>query len=509
LPKIRTDLDHFSDLEVCALVWHGYCVAQDTCGATSAAGTTFTPWNPLPKSQDKWAKALIANASAATHQRSIPDVDKLRKKLDDAARRRLRAMSFKDPASYAHVGMILLLCMVVYFWSDVKDTTLAALEGKRISSRVGELTDALSVRYAEDLKNKRYQFNNRVVGYVTHKKNPSYPVETWTTSQAAYAELKNPNLKAPDVQNIVQAINERFVACPEGAGEGCHSKDFHPQVNGWYTRPSTKVFDAHPALWTLGALALLVNNPHVDKSAKAELKEKIADIQGYLNKQQFYDPESGGWHMFAAQAEKKWFCPYTTNLALLVMLDVRDAGLTWAGNQGGDSLNQMINSSAGWLIEKYSDIPGSQGWLGIGDLNDTKVSDAFTFHTFAVLLESEMRAGVKIPEELKKKIPGRLLSLKTRSIDNSMGSVLAKGMGVDGIREYEGSITFLSRPWVIRVARLYVKKLREENAGQRIIFRYEDLVRSLLVSEQALFDRTSEDFTFVSSEMLIGLSPLP
>jgi predicted acylesterase/phospholipase RssA len=53
--RIRTDLDRFSDLEISALVQHGYCVARKACqGQVDFFGTevpTGAPWDPLQKGE--------------------------------------------------------------------------------------------------------------------------------------------------------------------------------------------------------------------------------------------------------------------------------------------------------------------------------------------------------------------------------------------------------------------------------------------------------------------------
>src|SRR6185295_11301009 len=54
--NIRTDLDHFTDLEISSLVRHGYCVGRQVCRSRpdwfGAELPGNPPWEPIPGRRD-------------------------------------------------------------------------------------------------------------------------------------------------------------------------------------------------------------------------------------------------------------------------------------------------------------------------------------------------------------------------------------------------------------------------------------------------------------------------
>ena len=106
LYSMRTDLDVFSDLEIAALVRHGYCVARarltspapDQTASNAAApeangsAPVMLPWDPLPGTKCKLARALI--------ERNDEFSDQILKELSRSSVRRFRLVSTRDRASY-------------------------------------------------------------------------------------------------------------------------------------------------------------------------------------------------------------------------------------------------------------------------------------------------------------------------------------------------------------------------------------------------------------------------
>ena len=99
LESIRTDLDKFSELEIAALVRHGYCCARLRIENGWNSGTDLCPpWDPLPESKDPRVIAL--------RKGQLDECETIRQELDRSSVRKLRLMSLKDPISYIHLALL-------------------------------------------------------------------------------------------------------------------------------------------------------------------------------------------------------------------------------------------------------------------------------------------------------------------------------------------------------------------------------------------------------------------
>ena len=112
--RIRTDMDQFSDLEVRALVQHGYCVARKGCRKHASLFKTDipmeAPWDPIK------AKSPDGNLS----EPPLPDLNddstatELARKLQNSSQRKVWStlFSFRDWPSYIWGPMI--ACLALY-----------------------------------------------------------------------------------------------------------------------------------------------------------------------------------------------------------------------------------------------------------------------------------------------------------------------------------------------------------------------------------------------------------
>lgn len=107
LASVRTDLDRFSDLEIAALVRHGYSVAKDSLPlpANPNAAQLAESWDPVSASTDRLAKGLFVDNSKIAQ--------KIVRHLNGSSKRKMRLISFSDPISYATVGFPLILVTAV------------------------------------------------------------------------------------------------------------------------------------------------------------------------------------------------------------------------------------------------------------------------------------------------------------------------------------------------------------------------------------------------------------
>ena len=166
LPKIRTDLDRFSRLEIRSLVQHGYCVARKVCrtradvfGKDLPAGA---PWDPLPDAPR--AAAAPAGAAAADGPRRVASsVTADARKLQKSAIRRVwrTLLDYRDWTSYIYVPIIVPILVLLPYVS-------VKLYGhaRRINQIVQSLTQS-----SQDLQ----QMSRLIQG----------PVKPWTSGIAA------------------------------------------------------------------------------------------------------------------------------------------------------------------------------------------------------------------------------------------------------------------------------------------------------------------------------------
>ena len=123
--------------------------------------------------------------------------------------------------------------------------------------------------------------------------------------------------------------------------------------------------------------------------------------------------DTGGWNMFARQKDPERHNPYTTMLALLALLEAREAGQPWDGSvQRRDAL---LERTAGWLVSEY-DAEGS-GWRAPSETGGNMVLDGLTLQAYYELLRAEREAGVTLPREILDDIPRYLAACAERPSD--------------------------------------------------------------------------------------------
>ncbi len=134
---IRTDLDHFSPLEISALVQHGYCVGRSACrsrpdlfGATMPDGA---PWDPL--AAKKKPSPPPAAAVAQSHVPTAAPETKQTRILQQSATRRLWStlLDYRDWVSYLYVPLLVpILVLMPYYaakWYRQSQVAQRLIEG--------------------------------------------------------------------------------------------------------------------------------------------------------------------------------------------------------------------------------------------------------------------------------------------------------------------------------------------------------------------------------------------
>ncbi|MGE5801152.1 MAG: patatin-like phospholipase family protein [Gemmatimonadota bacterium] len=122
LPKIRTDLDRFSTLEIRSLVQHGYCVARKVCRSRpelfGADLPASAPWDPLPEQQS----VPPAPAGAPVPDRpqgAGASVTSDARALQKSAIRRIWStlLDFRDWTSFLYVPLLVPILVVLPYVS--------------------------------------------------------------------------------------------------------------------------------------------------------------------------------------------------------------------------------------------------------------------------------------------------------------------------------------------------------------------------------------------------------
>lgn len=503
----RTDLDGFSDLEIAALVRHGYCVARAKLGNGAAEIGTGeirnsqsensgqseslaqqSPWHPLPASKNSYIRPMLA--------RDLELSERIEKYLGQSSVRRFRFFSFRDWASYLTLFVLLIvlgfLLRPILFPDDpglldlrisaAKDSYQRILWDRKVDDWQGFASDAKKLQ-ADEIR--------------------QVPLETWTTSQAAYALLRAGNVQSEEVNPgevafLANSLESRFLpASPERGG------DWIPEAGGWYTRPGVLNLQAEPAIWTLAAISSILQRSDLDSEKRTKLNDRLLQTQQYLSTNRFFIWEGDGlaFNVLANQTVPTDHSAYTTSLALMALLEMRKARIkTWDDK----TIDYMIESILRWFERSYDS--GDNGWISIaGDVEKEVADDAVNLQILSVMLEAYSDLKKSVPGGLQDGVRKHLTGLEQSLPVNSLARVW-RTSEKGGISEnHEITINFLWKPWAIRLCRTWLKTLSNSASVEE-----RKMVLALTAKLTNDLSRWVQDdktrLTFYSAEMLIALS---
>lgn len=499
LQAVRTDLDKFSDLEIAALVRHGYTVAAarltEYASLLPLLEDSAVRWNPVPKTKCKFAAEII---SGETNEYAA----KISKKLEKSAVRKLRFASPFDPSTYATVVGLCILTVGV--------TSLSFLAGLIFgqppmpSPPTALWSDPIAKARAgyEQILRARERSSDAQSGFLALPpgKSEASP-ETWTTSQASYALTRAGYVQADNATFFVGAIRSRFDSLSGG-----RSTDFDGKSGCWYTRPSQHQLQAEPALWTLAAAAALYKSPYIGDVDRSSLATEIERTIGCLHSNKFYErnDQTGqvAFNVLARQTEPGSHSAYSTSLALLALVEMKKANLRWRDQKGAVDLEAdvMIDGIAGWLEATYS--AEMHGWRSVEEDSSSPRDEAANMQILAVLLDVYAMRG-SIPPAMEERVRDHVFGLEEKyPADSSARVFLDTWSGKDRIAS-EVSIGFLWRPWAIRLCRTwYSMPDRTDKEKSRV----NPILNRLTSDLSDVQDVDSNDYTFHSAEMLIATS---
>ena len=179
LPRIRTDFDRFSPLEISSLVRHGYCVARKACRAKpdlfGAELPVNPPWDPIPEGRPRLRRQRWVRVSSPIGPGREPaDVTIEARELQGSALRRIWStlLDYRDWVSYLYVPILVpILIVLPYFIA----------KSYQRSHRVNQIVESLAQ-------------GSRDLGQMTQLLEG--PVEPWTGESAEeVASLGKPDFK--------------------------------------------------------------------------------------------------------------------------------------------------------------------------------------------------------------------------------------------------------------------------------------------------------------------------
>lgn len=328
-------------------------------------------------------------------------------------------------------------------------------------------------------------------------------LEIWSHSQATSAAFSIPDAGLEQqLQGFLRGLKIPFA--PGLAIEKDGTK------YGWISHPGETHTQAEPALWTAIALAKALGRPGLlTGEARLRAEAHMAYTQEVL---QLYHPpegEPGGWNMFPKQKEPLQHNIYTTALALLALLETRQAGLGWQGSP--ERRDALLKETASWLIHQYEARSEPPGWRSTSE-NTYEILDGLTLQIYSELLRAEEEAGVTLSPEIVEQMPRYL----ARTVERELNFPTASGEFAAAIVDRDGkdsmdreAIGFLWYPWAINASVRWLRHAERRGAPTEQRVRVRRALGHLVVDlGKKAADMASAEWTFQDAETLYGLSAI-
>jgi hypothetical protein len=327
-------------------------------------------------------------------------------------------------------------------------------------------------------------------------------LKIWDLSQALSGLLRSPDLTQDQLHEIIEQLEVTF---GPGLLIEAHGKKYgFLSTNGLFT-------EAEPTLWTVTAMSLALNRPGlVVGEDRARFERRLAEVQEHLAL--YWDPVTGGWNTYPNQLQQNYHETYTAALALLTLLDVREANLGWIGDTA--LRDRMLNKTAQWLISQWTPAGDTPGWRGAID-DEAPVSEGLTLQIYSELLRAEADCGLTIPEPILNAIPRHLLRLTGRSLDSapSVGRFSRAFVNHEGQTfDINPSVNYLWHPWAVDSVRGWLRRMdtkpvsREKRTQMRRVLGY--LVVNLGAELQTKVEHNSVP-PFMAAETMYAYSRIP
>ncbi len=324
--------------------------------------------------------------------------------------------------------------------------------------------------------------------------------EVWSHSQSLFAMFHTPEAGDAELRALLPNLEAPFAAnLPiEVAGV----------KYGWISHPGDTDTLAEPALWTTAALAAALARPHLlDDAERQRMLAHLAYTQEVLQLYRLRD--DGGWNMFPRQKVDDDANPYTTTLALLTLLELKRAGVPWAG--GVKQRDELLRKTARWLISRYDATGNPPGWQGTGE-SAGETYDGLTLQIYALLLRAQAEADVPVPPAILAQIPKHLAQCAVRDFGFPVSRAEFSAACLDpNNREYTGkeSVGFLWHPWAMAAAQEWLRWAEQHNVPREERVRVQRALGHMVVTLGGdAVKRASVAWTFIPAETLYGFAEL-
>lgn len=418
----------------------------------------------------------------------------------------------------AMAAALLLLIAIVYVM--VADAGLNVPAGARLRTLLDrhEMSLLRPVHSEADIRRQTATMRSKLFealkrghmadGWVaaTLKPNVKQESEIWSHSQALSAIFSMPLNETPQREEEIRSFASG-VSLPFNPGIPV---EHHGTKYGWTSHPGDTHTQAEPALWTVTALAKALGRPGLlDGEARARAEANLRYAQEALKL--YYPQETGGWNMFPRQKNPAQHNTYTTALALLALLEVRQANLPWEGST--ERRDALLKATAQWLIEKYDERADPPGWRSTSE-STYETLDGLTLQIYSELLRAEAEAGVALPAQMLEQMARYLASCVERKLDFPVASGEFSEVVFDPESDKETmdreAIGFLWYPWAINACVRWLGRAEKHGAPMEERVRVRRALSHLVVDiGQEAADKASAEWTFQDAETLYGLGVIP
>ncbi len=320
---------------------------------------------------------------------------------------------------------------------------------------------------------------------------PDY--DMWSVTQALTAIMHAPQVPAADIDQAATVLAETFKG---DAG----------------IRSLTRMHSA-PTLWTVAALANFLGRPGTIPAAERARYEAMLQ-RAMETATVFYPVDDGGWNLFPRQVDPGLHTDYSSALALLMLLDLRAAGLGWQGSEA--RRDAMIGKSVAWLIAQRVPHKTQPGWIGARGMETQVPFEGLSLQVYATLMRAHLEAKTGLPAGYLDDVYAFLRGTVNRPFNpNHVAGVFQipvlgpTGRRADSTTTYF-PVRFLWYPWSIACATEWLTLAPAAEVDAARITQVRRVLGYLVMDLQTTaIEESRREWPWVTSEMLYAVSAIP